>query len=98
MSKSPPGKSECGVESVKRAASVVVDCPGEAAQGERSERGLRKTWVEVLTWVVGVPTWINYVGGVGIDELFITMVLSITLKMIPTRVSSVLPSKWVYYL
>ena len=82
--KSPPSKSERGVERIKRAASVVVDCPGEAAQGERSEGGLGKTWVEVLTWVVGVPTWRNYVDGVGIDEVFITMALSITLKMIPT--------------
>ena len=61
-----------------------MDCPGEAAQGERSEGGLGKTWVEVLTWVVGVPTWRNDVDGVGIDEVFITMVLSITLKMMPS--------------
>ena len=91
--KSPPSKSECGVERIKRAASVVVDCPGEAAQGERSEGGLGKTWVEVLTWVVGIPAWRNDVDGVGIDEVFITMALSITLKMMPTRVSSVLPTK-----
>ena len=69
MSKSPPSKSECGVEWFKRAASVVVDCPGEAAQGERSEGGLGKTWVEVLTWVVRVPAWINDVDSVRIDEV-----------------------------
>ena len=50
-----------------------MDCPGEAAQGERSEGGLGKTWVEVLTWVVGIPAWRNDVDGVGIDEVFITM-------------------------
>ena len=46
-----------------------MDCPGEAAQGERSEGGLGKTWVEVLTWVVRVPAWINDVDSVRIDEV-----------------------------
>ena len=48
-----PGKSQCGVERIKRTAGVVVNCPGETSKGKGSEGGLRITWEERLTIVVG---------------------------------------------